>query len=73
MTRYSEWATDNCDPADMFDAPEVIVVGNQNRTEECGNCGHPRNVSEDGYVETCKVCGDDEFNIHEYADLWDYE
>lgn len=44
---------------------EFIIVGNRTKSVECPNCRVYRSVDDDGYVETCKHCGDDEWNIFE--------
>lgn len=42
--------------------------------EQCLNCGAWRTVDEEGYVQECPNCGDDEYNIHEtlpFTDITD--
>lgn len=38
---------------------------------QCGNCGEFRTVDDQGYVEECRNCGDDEWNIHEIQDQFE--
>lgn len=35
-----------------------------NEEVACPNCGTPRHIDEEGYVEKCPNCGDDEWNIY---------
>lgn len=48
----------------MNEIDGIVIVGSA-KTIECPNCGAYRHVDDDGYVETCKLCADDEWNIFE--------
>lgn len=55
MSRYSEWATENCDPADMFDDWD----DDDEREPDCDSLGE--NID-----KCCVICG--EANCFQYCE-----
>lgn len=51
------------------DIDKVIGESKLAMSTECGNCGVFREVGEDGLVETCPNCGDDEYYNWDIPDV----
>ena len=46
-----------------MEAPQPNTFDFHNDTYYCGNCSCPRSINDRFEVETCRDCGDDEFDI----------